>query len=146
MNNLSFCGADCTACQMNTVCRGCAASDGHPFGEACMVAGLCKCEENTFRTFEQKLIGALNALNIEKMESVTELYPLRGAFINMEYTLPGGQSTKFWNDNKIYLGNQLQQKDSGRCYGIAADEKYLLICEYDADGANPELVTFQRWN
>ena len=64
------------------------------------------------------------------MEQVTDLNALHSAFVNLEYTLPGGQAVKFWDDDKIILGNQLHKRDSDRCYGIAADEKYLLVCEY----------------
>ena len=53
---------------------------------------------------------------------------------------------KLWNDNKIYLGNQLSKKNSDRCYGIAADERHLAVAECDRDGGNPELVVFRRWD
>ena len=51
---------------------------------------------------------------------------------------------KFWDDNKIYLGNQLPKKGSDRCYGIAADEKYLMVCEYGCGGEAPEIVVLRR--
>lgn len=85
-------------------------------------------------------------MNIQDMEEVTDLNALKGSFINLEYHLPGGQTVKFWNDNKIYLGNQLHKKDSDRCYGIAADEKYLMVSEYGENGSDAEIVVFKRWN
>ena len=51
-----------------------------------------------------------------------ELNALKGSFTNIEYALPNGQIVKFWDDNKIYLGNQMHKKDSDRSYGIIADE------------------------
>lgn len=78
------------------------------------------------------------------MRRMCSLYALKGSFVNVEYTLPSGQQVKVWDDNKIYLGNQLHKKNSNRCYGIAADEKYLMVCEYSDGGAKPEIVVFKR--
>lgn len=64
--------------------------------------------------------------------------------IYIEYSLPSGQAVKFWDDNKIYFGTQLCKADSDRCYGILADEKYLMVSEYGADGADAEIVVFMR--
>ena len=79
------------------------------------------------------------------MGVITELYALRGSFVNIEYTLPGGQKTTFLHDNKIYLGNQIPIGNRGRFFGIAADEHYLLISEYSENGTDAELVLFKRW-
>jgi hypothetical protein len=80
------------------------------------------------------------------MEEVTELNALKGSFANIEYALPNSQIVKFWDDNRIYLGNQLQKKDSDRCYGIIADEKYLMVSEYSGFGTDAEIIVFKRWN
>lgn len=77
---------------------------------------------------------------------MTDLHPLKGSFINLEYSLPGGKNVKFWDDNKIYLGNQLHKKGGDRCYGIAADDRYLMVSEYGAYGADAEIVVLKRWN
>ena len=43
------------------------------------------------------------------------------------------------------MGNQLCKKDgSGRCYGLTADENYLLVCEYGENGSDPEIVVYRR--
>lgn len=34
----------------------------------------------------------------------------------------------------------LHKKDSDRCYGIIADEKYLMVFEYSGFGADAEIV------
>lgn len=60
--------------------------------------------------------------------------------------MPNRQLVKFWKDNKIYLGNQLHKKGSDRYYGIVADEKYLMLSEYEEYGSNAEIVVFKRWN
>ena len=92
------------------------------------------------------MIAAFNELHILDMDKVTDLNALKGSFINLPYKMPGGQMVKIWDDDRIYLGNQLHKKNSDRCYGIAADERYLMVCEYGKDGADAELVVFCRWN
>ncbi len=71
---------------------------------------------------------------------------LPGSYINLQYTLPGGQTCKLWEDEKLYFANQLEKKNSDRCYGLTADKTYLLVCEYGCEGADPEIVLFKRWN
>ncbi len=93
---------------------------------------------------EKQLIDEFNALGIEDMKKVTNLNALKGSFVNLEYTLPGGQTVKFWNDNKIYLGNRICKKNSDKYYGLIADENFLLVCEYGNNGDNPEIVVFKK--
>ena len=38
-----------------------------------------------------------------------DLNLLRGAYINLEYTLANGQKIKLLKDNDIYLGNQIER-------------------------------------
>lgn len=78
------------------------------------------------------------------MEEVKSLNALLGAYVNLSYTLPSGQAIRFWDDNKVYLGNQLHKKGSDRCYGLTADENYLLVCEYGDEGRDAEIVVYQR--
>lgn len=142
----SICGVDCTKCELNGTCRGCAGTGGKPFGAECVVALCCQKGEDALCECKKRLISAFNDLHIQDMEEVKELNALKGSFVNIEYRLPGGQSVKFWDDNKIYFGNQLHKKDSGRCYGIVADEKYLMVAEYGDYGSDAEIVVFERWN
>ena len=44
----------------------------------------------------------------------------------------------------MYLGNQLESETSDRCFGIAANADFILICTYEAEGANPELVIYKK--
>lgn len=142
----SICGIDCTKCQLSNICNGCAATGGQPFAAVCIVAQCCKRGETALNELKEKLITAFNALNIPEMEEVTELNALKGSFANIEYTLPNGQLVKFWDDNRIYLGNQLHKEGSDRCYGIIADEKYLMVSEYSGYGADAHIIVFKRWN
>lgn len=141
----SICGVDCTKCGLRDTCNGCAKTNGRPFGAECMVVRCLQDGEDALCKLKKDLLAAFHALHIPDMEEVTELHALKGSFVNLEYSLPGGQKVKLWDDNKIYLGNQLGKKDSDRCYGIAADEKYLMVSEYGAYGSDPEIVVFKRW-
>ncbi len=142
----SICGIDCTKCEMSGACKGCSETNGQPFGAECIVAGRCQKGKMALDELQEKLIAAFNGLNIQDMEEVTALNALKGSFINLEYALPNGRKVKLWDDNKIYLGNQLHKKGSNRCYGIAADEKYLVVSEYGDYGSDAEIVVFKRWN
>lgn len=142
----TICGIDCSECPSYGTCKGCVETDGQPFGGECIVAAYCQKGASALCEFKKSLIAAFNALNIEDMEEVTDLNALVGQYVNLEYPLPSGQKVKFWDDRRIYLGNQLCKKNSDRCYGLVADEKYLLVCEYGEGGSDPEIVTYKRWN
>lgn len=90
------------------------------------------------------LIKAFQALGIPELESLTELCELPGKFVNLEYTLPSGQRVKLLDDEKTYLGSEVHKTGSDRCYGLAADENYLLVCEYGCGGTDAEIVVFKR--
>ena len=52
---------------------------------------------------------------------------------------------KFLDDGKTYLGNQLESEFGGeRCFGILADMDFIMICTYEANGENPELVLYKK--
>ena len=148
----AICGLDCAQCPGRDSCGGCGETGGRPFGGDCILAVCCGKEgcANCGHSFEapcalkEELIREFNALGIPDMPEVTGLNALLGSYINLEYTLPGGQKVKFWEDNRVYLGNQLEKKGSHRCYGLTADENYLLVCEYGENGSDPELVVFKR--
>lgn len=95
---------------------------------------------------KEQLIKAFNDLDISDMEEVTELHQGKGDFVNLDFPLPCGTTVNLWDDSKTYFINQLEKKDSDRCYGLTADEKYLLVCEYGANGSDPEIVILKRWN
>ena len=56
------------------------------------------------------------------------------------------QTVKLLDDNGIYLGSQLRKTGSDRTYGVAADGRYLLVCEFGEAGAGAEIVVLKRWN
>ena len=98
-----------------------------------------------FEEFKKLLIEEINALNIEGMPKLTKLNALVGSYINLEYSLPNGRTVKYLDDNTTYLGNQLECEFGGnRCFGIAANMDFILICTYEENGENPELVIYKK--
>ncbi len=151
----TICGLDCDECPMKDGCSGCTETNGHPFGGTCMLGECCRAErcQNCGHAYEnnrqdcemiQTLVAEFNALGIPDMEPVTTLNALPGSYINQTYPTPGGQTVRFWDDSRMYLGNQMRQLGTDKLYGIVADERYLLVCEYGEGGANPEIVVFKR--
>ena len=101
--------------------------------------------DENFQTFKQQLIREFNELHIDGMPEVQSLNFLVGGYINLEYSLPSGQKVKFLDDNATYLGNQLEcEFDGTRCFGIAANMDFLLVCTYGENCENPELVVYKK--
>ena len=143
----SICGAVCTECPSKEVCPGCAATNGCPFGKQCFVARyILTGDMDHYQTFKNDLFEEINGLNIDGMESVTELYPLVGSFVNLEYPIPSG-TVKFLKDDEVYLGTQIKNllDDSGKtCFGVIARDNFILICIYEENGANPKLILYKH--
>ena len=98
-----------------------------------------------FASFKQQLIEEINALNIEGMPKLEKLSALVGGYINMEYPLPNGSSVKFLDDSATYLGYQLESElEEGRCFGIAANADFILVCSYEENGEEPELIVYKK--
>ena len=98
-----------------------------------------------FEAFKRQLIEEINALQIQGMPRLESLNALVGAYVNLEYPLPGGGKAKFLNDGTTYLGNQLESGlDGGRCFGVLANADFILICTYGAEGADPELLLYKK--
>lgn len=141
----SICGMDCcNECSRMAACGGCTKAEGKPFGGRCIAAEYIKKGgiEN-FLDLKNALIAEFNALGIENLH-VTDLNLLNGFFINLEYPLSNGQTVKLLEDNNIYFGNQIERPGNERCYGLAADDKFLLVCEYGCNGAEPKVVLYKR--
>lgn len=89
------CGLDCSECDFRENCGSCVET-----GKNCMIASCCeskgheKCENffdpNGKCSLRDELISEFNALGIEDMKEVISLNALKGSFVNLEYTLPGG--------------------------------------------------------
>lgn len=143
MNTL--CGINCKECGMKELCKGCKETDGKPFGGECLTAECYKKGgEACYLTYKKQLLKEFNELRIPDMPGVTELCPLNGAFVNIEYPLSNGEKVKLLDDKKVYLGYQLEKENGDRCYGLVADHDYLLVCEYGCNGADPEIILYKR--
>lgn len=100
-------------------------------------------EKEKLEAFKERLINEFNTLlQNEGLPKVEDLNLLPGEFVNLEYTLPSGEKVKFLDDNKTYLGSQLEGET--KCYGIVADVDFLLVCTYEENGENPKLVTYKK--
>ena len=98
-----------------------------------------------FEELKQQLIQEINALHIEGMPKVEKLNALVGSYVNLAYRLPNGHTVRFLNDNTTYLGNQLPCEFGGeRCFGVLANMDFILVCTYEEDGENPELVIYKK--
>jgi len=98
-----------------------------------------------FDEFKNQLIAEFNELHIEGMPEVKSINALVGNFINLEYRLPNGKLVKFLDDRATYLGTQLESEfGEGRCFGLAANMDFLLVCTYDENGENPELLFYKK--
>ena len=141
----TICGIDCAGCGWKETCNGCVKTNGRPFGGECVAAECYKSGgEKCFLTYKQQLIDEFNALGIVDMPTISNLCQLYGAYVNSEYTLPSGQKMKLLDDNKIYLGYQIEKENSDRFYGLVADNHYLLVSEYGYNGSKPEIVVFKK--
>lgn len=136
---MTYCGMDCCKeCSQLAECGGCEKCHGHPFG------GSCIAERNqNFPELKKQLMDEINALGIAGL-SVNDLYLLNGGYVNLEYPLPNGTSVKFLTDKDVYLGCQVEQPASERCYGVVANEAFILVCEYGCNGADPEILLYKR--
>lgn len=142
---LSLCGTECcNECTRKEQCGGCQKADGHPFGGNCIAAECVKRggAPELFR-IKNDLISEFNALGIEGL-NVSDLNLLNGFFVNLEYPLANGQTVRLLNDNDVYLGNQIEIPGSDRCFGIVADDTYLLVCQYGCNGENPEIILYKK--
>ena len=102
-------------------------------------------DNGQYEEFKKQLINEINTLHIDGLPRVNKLNALVGKYVNLEYTLPNGQKVKFLDDQKTYLGNQLESEFGGdRCFGILAGMDFILVCTYEKDGENPELLIYKK--
>ena len=141
----AICGMDCCGiCERREDCGGCMKTEGRPFGGRCIAAEIVKQRGfAAFEKFKKKLIDEFNSLGIEGLE-VKDLNLLNGFYVNLEYPLANGQTVKLLEDHNIYLGNQIEIPGRERCYGIVGDDKYLLVCSYKCNGAEPLIICYKK--
>ena len=131
----AICGANCDECELlNNKCKGCINTNGCPFGKKCWIA---------------KYISVGGKENfIEGMSKIDDLSPLTGSYVNLAYTLPYGKKEKLLNDDEQYLGNQVEcifsDEEIKKLFGLVANMNFILVCEYEKNGENPELLLYKK--
>lgn len=93
---------------------------------------------------DMALLKEFQELPIPECKTVLELHPLPGKYINLEYSLPNGEKVKLWKDEEICWGTQICRGEGKKCYGLAANASYLLVCAYGDNGADPEIILYQK--
>ncbi len=102
-------------------------------------------DDGQFEALKTQLIREINDLHIEGMPKVEKLNALVGKYVNLEYPLPGGTKAKFLDDRTTYLGNQLAPECGGeRCFGVLANMDFIMVCTYEQEGADPELLLYKK--
>ena len=145
-----ICGADCSNCDLfNKKCKGCKNTNGCPFGKKCFIANYIEVGgKDNYELMKKELINEFNSLIIDGMHKISELYPLNGEFVNLEYELPNGKKVKLLNDDEIYLGNQVEcefnDEEHKKCFGLVGNMSFILVCEYEEEGSNPEIIIYKR--
>ena len=93
---------------------------------------------------KRQLIEEVNALGIDGLPAITNLFVMKGSYINMEYEV-NGNKVKLLDDNATYWCYQVERADKpGRCFGIACDEHLIFVSEYGKDGVDAEIVIFKK--
>ena len=142
----TICGADCDNCGFKDKCAGCEKTCGSPFGGKCAAAEYIKANgKEKYGEFKQALLREVNELlQARGLPEAAALTELPGFFVNLAYPLPGGKKVKFLEDKNVYLGTQVELAGEERCVGVTADERFILLCSYGANGADPELLAYKK--
>lgn len=98
----------------------------------------------TGKNMKEYLLTEIKKLGIKEFDKLNSLNVLDGSYLNLEVELPYGIKAKLLDDNKKYYANQIDIENSDKCYGIAADENFIIVYRYGCDGADAELIQIKR--
>ncbi|MGX8698704.1 MAG: zinc ribbon domain-containing protein [bacterium] len=102
-------------------------------------------DNGAFEAFKRQLVEEINALQIPGLPQVEKLNALVGSYVNLAYRLPSGAAVRFLDDRTTYLGTELPSLFGGdRCFGVLASMEFILVCTYEEEGKNPELVLYKK--
>lgn len=93
---------------------------------------------------KETILQKIQALPIPELREIAVLNELPGSYLNLECTLPNGQTAKLLDDNRTYYAAQVERPGNPRCYGVAADETQIAVFEYGCNGADAQLVLWMR--
>lgn len=88
---------------------------------------------------KEKVMEILRGLDIPEFKTLEDLCELPGAYVNMESELPDGTTGKLLDDSKTYLCCQVPINET-ECYGVASDEKQIVIYRYKNDDSESRVV------
>ncbi len=147
----TICGCDCSKCYRKDTCPGCVETNGNPFGKGCVMADCCRekgladCIDCGTECALQKAVAQeFNALHIKGLPEVTSMNLMRGAFVNLSYPLKSGDTARFFDDNRVIFVNQIEGAENNRCFGLCADDEYLMVCTYGENGTDPEILCYRK--
>ena len=102
-------------------------------------------DNGQFDSFKKQLVREINELRIEGLPEVKTLNALVGSQVNLAYRLPSGASVRFLDDRTTYLGTELPSELGGeRRFGVLASMEFILVCTYEANGEDPELILYKK--
>lgn len=93
---------------------------------------------------QEYLLTEIKKLGIKEFENFNSLNLMDGSYLNLEVELPNGVKTKLLDDKKKYYANQIDIENSDKCYGIAADENFIVVYKYGCEGADAELIQVKK--
>lgn len=79
-----------------------------------------------------------------EFENFNSLNLMDGNYLNIECTLPNGDKTKILDNDTQYYAKQIDIEGSDKCYGVAANEKFIAVYKYGCNGENAELVLWKK--
>lgn len=93
---------------------------------------------------QKKLLDEIKNIGIKELENIYSLNLLDGSYLNLEVELPNCTKAKLLDDNKKYYANQIDIEGSDKCYGVAADENFIIVYRYGCNGTDAELIQIKR--
>lgn len=93
---------------------------------------------------KERLLNEIKKLGIKEFDKLNSLNLLDGSYLNLEVELPNGIKAKLLDEGKKYYANQVDIDDSDKCYGIAADENFIVVYKYGCEGKDAELIQIKR--
>lgn len=96
-------------------------------------------------SMQEKILAEIKKLGIKEFEQFKSLNLLDGSYLNLEIELPNGAKAKLLDDNKKYYANQIDIAGSDKCYGVAADEKFIVVYKYGCEGRDAEIIMLKKY-
>lgn len=107
----TICGINCKGCNWKKICKGCAKTDGHPFGGECVTAECYKSGgKKCYTEFKNQIIDEFNSLKIDDMPELTNLSQLIGNMLIWNIRFPVGRKLNFLMTRKFISDINLKKK------------------------------------